>query len=920
MAERLYIIDGHSQIFRAYYSPAGRRSVRGKPVGAVYIFTRMLMKLIRQHKPDYLVCVLDPKGPTFRNEIFPAYKANRDEMPEDLREQMPVIENIVRAFGIPLEVLPGFEADDVIATLAKQGAKQGLAVRMVSRDKDLKQLLEPEVLLINADDDSTYGLADLKAEFGLSPEQYTEMQALAGDSVDNVPGAKGIGPKTAAELIREHGSLQAVLDHAPQIKQPKRRENLLAFVPEAELSRKLVTLRTDLDLKLDREAARLHPPQREKLLPLLRDLNFQSVIKELGWDDGASPAPEADAPAPAGKAVARKGGQQSLFGNAPAAAPAPVAGALAATPGSYRLVADTAALKALTGRLKGLREVGLHCAADGPGRLAGVALAFAPGDAVYVHATTGLTAAQVLEALGPALRDSAVTKIGHDLKADARILLAEGLSLAGIGGDTKLDAFLIDGSREDAKLASLAREYLGLETEDWDLLFGPEKTRKPLRESDPEAVCRYAAQFADFALRVNRVLAPRLVELELDKLAAGLELPLIAVLARMEHRGIRVDKPYLRRLSDEFAGEIATLEAACHGLAGREFNIGSPKQLAEVLYDELKLPEQGRTAKGTGRSTDQDALETLSPLHALPAKVLEWRHLSKLKSTYVDQLQELADAQDRVHTTYRQTVATGRLSSKDPNLQNIPVRTDTGRRIRRAFIAAPGQKLVSADYSQIELRILAHIADEPHMIAAFHAGEDIHKATAAAIFGAKLKDVTKQQRDAAKTVNYGVLYGQGAFGLAQQLGIPRADAQDFIDRYFSGHPRVKALTEQVLELCRAQGFVTTLMGRRRYLPEIASRNVMLKRQAERQAFNTVLQGTAADLIKKAMLDADRLIEAAGLPYSMLLQVHDELVFEAPAAQARDCAEFVRRVMGRAMELKVPLTVDAGVGDNWLEAK
>ncbi|MBX3475518.1 MAG: DNA polymerase I [Planctomycetes bacterium] len=923
MPDRLYIIDGHSQIFRAYYSPAGRRSVRGIPVGAVYIFTRMLQKLIKAHKPEYLICTLDPRGPTFRDEIYPQYKANRDEMPEDLRDQMPKIEAMVKAFGIPIAMVPGFEADDVIATLAKRGIKKGLSVRMISRDKDLKQLVEDDLLLLNADDDSTYGPKELKEEFGLTTEQYIDLQALAGDSVDNIPGAKGIGPKTAAELLQEYGSLENVLKHAEEIKQPKRRENLIAFKPEAELSKKLVTMRTDVPIEFDLDSARLRQPEKDKLLPLLTELNFKSVIKDLGWDDegaavssqesavGSNSADEQEPQAQARGAVESRskskpsGKQASMFG-APAAPPPQT---------DYVLVDSPKLLKDWLGKLSKSKSFAMHCAAETPDALAGIAFALKPGEACYVPVS-----ADALAGLKPILENPKQGKIGHDLKADARALLHKDITLHGIESDTKVDAFMLDGSREDAKLASLSREYLGHDTYNWDQLFGDPKTRPALTKADPKAVCAYAAQYADFALQVSAKFAPELKNLELDVLARDLEMPLVEVLARMEHRGIKVDRPYLKKLDAEFSKNIAALEKECHQLAKREFNIGSPKQLGEILYDELKLPEQGKTAKGTGRSTDIDALEALAPLHELPAKVLEWRHLSKLKSTYIDQLQEMADEDDRVHTSYRQTVATGRLSSKDPNLQNIPVRTENGRKLRRAFIAAKGMKLISADYSQIELRVLAHIADEKHMIESFKKGVDIHVTTAASVFNVTEEDVTKEQRNAAKTVNYAVLYGQGAQGLSQGLGITRAEAQSYIDNYFAGHPRVKALRDEVLAQCVKQGFVTTLLGRKRYLPEINSRNVMLKRQAERQAFNTVLQGTAADLIKQAMLNADAEIEKKGLNYRMLLQVHDELVFEAPESEAKACAEFVQKVMGGAMKLKVPLTVDAGIGDNWLDAK
>jgi DNA polymerase-1 len=934
VTESLYIIDGHSQIFRAYYSPAARRrTVRGKPVGAIYIFTRMLQKLIKQHKPDYLICVLDPKGPTFRNEIYPEYKANRGEMPEDLREQIPVIVQMVEAFEIPIVQVPGFEADDVIGTLAKQSAHHNVEVRLVTRDKDLKQLLEPHIKLLNAEDDSLYALAELKEELGVTPEQFVDIQALAGDSVDNIPGAKGIGIKTAAELIQQYGSMDEVLSKAEEIKQPKRRENLIAFREEAALSRQLVTIKTDVPgVKLDKKAAKYHEPKKERLLPLLSELNFKSVATDFGWGDemvaaespdrevGAQHEPGADAASKPAK-TRKPGAQTSLFGDVPAQQAPEIDRSLVAAGSDYTLVNDAASLQAFRKTIAKAARLAIHCAAEDYANLAGIAVATQPGKAWYLPLNSKtLDRAEVLKALGEKLADPKVGKLGHDLKHDLRLLLKEGCEIHGIESDTRLVAFLLDGSREDARLDSLCREYLGLDTVSWDKLFGEKKARVSLHEAEPERVMQYAAQYADYALRVSDALTPQLKQLELEDLANNLEFPLIEVLGRMEHRGIRIDKPYLAKLAKEMEKDIERLEKECHKLAGHEFAIGSPKQLGEVLFDELKLPVQGRTAKGTGRSTDQSTLEILAPMHELPAKVLEWRHLSKLKSTYVDALPELADADDRVHTTYRQTVATGRLSSKDPNLQNIPVRTEDGKKIRRAFIAADGCKLISADYSQIELRLLAHIADEKHMIAAFKDGVDIHKATAAGIFGVKAEDVTTHQRNVAKTVNYAVLYGQSAFGLSQGLGISRGEAKEFIDNYFNSHPRVAKLNDEVLEECRKQGYVKTLAGRKRYLPEIGSRNVMVRKQAERQAFNTVLQGTAADLIKQAMLDAHRQIEKQNLPWRMLLQVHDELVFEAPVQESKKCAEFAREVMSKAMKLKVPLDVDAGIGDNWLEAK
>ncbi|MHC4840918.1 MAG: DNA polymerase I, partial [Planctomycetota bacterium] len=719
---------------------------------------------------------------------------------------------------------------------------------------------------------------------------------------------------------------KAILDGADGIKQPKRRENLIAFRDHAELSRQLVTIRKDVPIDLDVEGSKLTDPDKETLQPLLTELNFKSILKDLGWGieedtpekkptkKPADKAPDKPKKKSKKKTDSAPAGQMSMFGEA---APKPKKAVLEANV-DYIVVANEKSLTAALKKLSKAKSLAVHAASEDYSSPAGVALAIKPGQAWYLPFND-----DNLPGVQSKLQDvlnSGARKVGHNLKHDKRCLLASDIELTGESVDTRIQAFLLDGSREDAKLAALSREFLGKDTVEWDALFGDKKTRKPLQEQPFDKVAQYACQFADYALRVSDTLAPMLKKLELSKLATEVEYPLIDVLSRMEFAGIRIDKAYLNELADSMGEAIEVLQTECHKLAGKEFNIGSPKQLAAILFDDLGLPVQGKTAKGTGRSTDVGTLEKLKELHELPAKVLEFRHLSKLKSTYVDQLPDLADDDSRVHTTYRQTVATGRLSSKDPNLQNIPVRTESGRKIRKGFVAKPGHKLVVADYSQIELRILAHIANEKAMIDAFKSGEDIHAATASKLFGIKADEVDKEQRTVAKTVNFGVLYGQSAFGLSQTLGIPRKEAKAFIDNYFEIHPKVKTLTASVLDECKDKGYVTTLAGRKRYLPEIKSKNVMVRKAAERQAFNTVLQGTAADLIKMAMLNADIEIRQKKHSWRMLLQVHDELVFESPKKDAKACAEFAERVMSGAMKLKVPLDVEAGIGDNWLEAK
>lgn len=967
MSQSLYIIDAFSQIFRAYWSPAARRrSVRGKPVGAAFIFARMCLALIQKQKPDFIVAAFDSKEKTFRDDIYPQYKAEREAMPEDLAEQLPLVRSILEAMGIPILEVPGLEADDIIGVLSKLGEKKGYEVRLVSRDKDLKQLLSEHVKLLNEEDGSTYGPEELKAEFGLRPEQFLEVLALAGDSVDNIPGAKGVGVKTAAKLLAEHGSMEKIFAAAESgaIKQPKLRENLIAFKPESKLSRQLAAIVTDGEwakkVPFDEKAAALHPldARKDKLLPLLVDLNFNSIVEDLGWKaDAVASSPESGVRSPESKSTnaapkaetgAPKGVQKSMFGSAPAKPSAPPPPKeLVEAQAKYATIDTPDDFKKLIDRLKKAKTFALHCLADEPAPLeepdedeeedarkkatsdlglrtpdlVGIAFAFEPGDACYLPLNAAIKPAAAFDALKPVLESAKINKRGHDLKRDMRLLLAQGIDMAGAESDTKLDAFMLDTVREDARLDSLSREYLGLDIPGVETIAGGEKRRPgKLADADAKRVSAYGAMCADYALRVSRILEPQLKAQDLVKLTHELELPLVQVLAHMETRGIKIDQPYLTKLGKEMAERIGELEREIHKLAGQEFTVNSPKQLGAILFDKLNLPVQGKTAKGTGRSTDMGTLEKLAPLHPLPAKVVEYRHQAKLKSTYVDALPLLADERGRVHTSYRQTVATGRLSSKDPNVQNIPVRTELGQKIRRAFIADKGHKLISADYSQVELRLLAHVSDDKHLRQAFLDGEDIHKAVAAKVFGIALKDVTKEQRNTAKTVNYAVLYGQSAFGLSQLLNVSRAEATQFIENYFSGYPNVKELQTKVLEGCRKDGYVTTLLGRKRYLPEITSKNAMLRSQAERQAFNTVLQGTAADLIKKAMLNVHAAVEAKKLPYAMLLQVHDELVFEAPEKEAKKCAEFAQEKMSGAMKLSVPLVVDVGIGDNWLEAK
>ena len=886
-SQRIYLIDGSSYIYRAYYAIPHLSNARGAATNAVYGFTNMLLKVVRDEKPDHLAVIFDAKGPTFRKEIYPEYKANRAKMPEDLVPQIPLIKEVVRAFNMPVVEKEGFEADDIIATLAERFAASGMAVTVVTGDKDLMQVVGERVRLLDTMKDKVSGPEEVRERFGGPPEQVKEVLALAGDSSDNIPGVPGIGEKTAKELIGQFGSLENLLANIDGVKGEKRRENLRKFAEQARLSRRLVSLVRDVPLDLDYDNFVLAEPDRSALTALFKEMEFHKLLQEFSADNRA-------------------------------------------TGEGYTGVLTEADFDCLLETLKEAKRICLDTETTSldPTRadLVGISFAVRAGEAWYLplgHRYLGapeqLDRQMVLERLRPLLEDPGAAKVGQNLKYDALVLRRAGIELAGIVCDTMILSYLTNPAAKSHGMDTLAAEHLGYKTITFSEVAGSGKNQVGFSEVEVEKAIVYAAEDADITLRLAEKLEPLLKEAKQEKLFREVEMPLMEVLADMEWTGVRIDPDFLRVLSGQMEKKLATLEGEIHELARGPFNIGSPKQLGEVLFERLKLP-RGRRTK-TGWSTDVEVLTTLAEDHAIASKILEYRSLAKLKGTYTDALPKLIHPQTgRIHTSFNQTVtATGRLSSSEPNLQNIPIRTGEGGRIREAFIPAEGNVLLSADYSQVELRILAHMAAEDVLRESFERGEDIHARTASEIFGVFPELVTAEMRRQAKTINFGVLYGMSAFGLAKSLGIGRKEAQEFIDHYFARYPKVKGFMEERIAEAREKLYVTTLLGRRCAIPEIRSRNGAVRGYAERNAVNYPIQGSAADIIKVAMVRIFARLRREGLGAKMVLQVHDELVFDVPEAELEAVRSLVREEMEGAVELDVPLVVDIGVGKNWREA-
>ncbi len=908
--KRLYLIDGNSYVYRAFHAIRQLSNSKGFPTNAVYGFTAMLLKVVREERPDYLAVAFDSRGPTTRHEYYPEYKATRPPMPEGLVPQVPVIWELVRAFRIPVLQQQGIEADDLLAAATREGLRHDLDVVLVSGDKDLLQLVSPHVSVLDTMKEQRWTPEEVERRYGIAPERLVEMMALMGDAIDNVPGVRGVGEKTALELVKQFGTLEQLYAHLGQVKGEARKKSLGAGREAAFLSRRLVTLDPGVPVRVDLDELRPQPPDTAAALAIFRELEFSRFVREL---------------TPGGPA----GGEEAAASRGGGAAQGPE-GARATR--DYRLVLTRGELEALARLLResGGFAVDLETTSLEPLRadIVGLSFSVAPHAAWYVpvgHRYLGapeqLPLALVLGTLGPLLSDPALPKYGQNLKYDALVLARAGIELAPIGFDTMVASYVINPTRHQHNLAELALEYLGERVTSYAEVAGSGKKQVSFAEVEVGRARDYSGEDADVALRLARLLAPKIEERGFHELYYGLELPLVSVLARMERNGVRIDSGLLRDASKETELQLQELMRRIWAIAGQEFNINSPKQLAEVLFDRLGLPVVRRTK--TGRSTDEDVLTKLAASHELPAEILSWRSLAKLKNTYLDVLPTLVNPETgRVHTSFNQTVAaTGRLSSSDPNLQNIPVRTELGRRIREAFVAAPGNVLISADYSQIELRIMAHLSGDAELRSAFAHGEDVHARTAAAIFGGEPGAVSVEQRRTAKTINFGIIYGMGAFGLSQQLGIDQKQAKEFIERYFERYPGVRSWLDRTVEEARRTGYVETLLGRRRYLPEIQSENRGVAQFAERMATNTPLQGTAADMIKKAMLAIDRELAATPRRWRslMVLQIHDELLFDAPAAEAARLEALVRERMEGVVRLAVPVVVDIGRGKNWAEA-
>jgi len=870
----LYLIDISSYFYRAFHAIRGLATSKGFPTNAAYGVTTMLLKVIRERQPHYLALVFDSKGPTQRHRDFPDYKAHRPPMPEELVMQLPYIQKIIDGFRLPALRQEGFEADDLICTLVHRARAEGFRVEIITGDKDLLPLVQEGVDMWDPMKEVRYDPAAIREKYGLTPEELVEVRALAGDASDNIPGVPGIGEKTALKLVARFHSLENLLAHLDEVKEKSLRSRLSEYADQARLSRRLTLLECAVPLTVDLEALQPGPPDREGLRRLFVELEFNKLVKELGFDTRP-----------------------------------PETCLLVKTPED--LVQVAAAIRA-AGWLSLVYLMGEQHPVMAP--LAGVALAWKAGSAAYVPFGPVLTAEVVWQVLGPLWSDPAVQKVGADLKAAILIAGLSGREPAGLAGDILLASYLLDPARYEQNLENVALHYLGLN------LAGPrELAGRPLGVVDlpPDLGCVYGASRAEAAHNLWPILKGELEQEALWDLYAHLELPLLAVLARMEARGIRLEQDFLRRFGQDLEESLKRLEGEIYHLAGEEFLINSPQQLGRILFEKLNLTPQKKT-KGKALSTDVEVLQNLAAAHPLPAKILEYRTMGKLKSTYVDALLKLVNpATGCIHTTFLQSVAaTGRLSSRDPNLQNIPVRGELGGQVRQAFIPAPGHVFLGADYSQMELRLLAHFSEDPVLTKAFLEGIDIHRQTAAEVFDIHPELVTYEMRRQAKVVNFGVIYGISAFGLAKQMGVPNRVASEFIQRYFARHTRVQAYLDETLKTAQEHGWVTTLLGRRRRTPNLKSSNRILRQEAERAAINTPLQGTAADIIKKAMLEVETALTAAGLAAKMLLQIHDELLFEVPEPELAATAKVVRRIMQGVVNLKVPLAVDLRVGKNW----
>ncbi|SMC24428.1 DNA polymerase I [Desulfacinum hydrothermale DSM 13146] len=894
----LYLIDASSYMYRAFYAMGQRLTAPdGTPTQAVYGFHQMLQKVLKDKKPERVCVVYDPPGPTLRHAIYPDYKATRERMPEDLVVQVPLIKNLVDLLGIPSVEITGYEADDVIAALARKALQAGMRVVIISGDKDLHQLVrEPHVIQWDPQKDEIFTSETVERKLGVRPEQVRDFLALMGDSSDNVPGVAGVGRKTAQNLLRQFGTLDQVLSRVEDIKSAAIKKKILAGKEAALLSRDLVTVREDAPVALEPDQCTIGAADTKGLVAFFQSLGFRRFLDELAREAGGEAAH-----------AAAEGLQRR-----------------------DRLVTDEKGFSAVLAEIarEDVLSIDLETTSTDAMRadLVGVALCWEDHQAAYIpvghtgeDAGEQLSATRVLEGLRPFLEGERPRKVGQNIKYEWVVLKRHGVELQGIDFDTMVASYLLDPGNPSHRLERIVAEHLGESKLRYSDVAGSGKHQIPFAQVPLEKAVDYACSDAETTFRLVPVLREKLQGAKLENLMDTLERPLIAVLARMEHRGIRVDAARLHELSKVLEEGIRKEEEAIYHIAGGPFNIQSPIQLRDVLFGKLQLPVIKKTK--TGPSTDMSVLEELAALHPIAQHIVTYRSLTKLKNTYVDNLPKLIHPETgRIHTSYNQAVtATGRLSSSDPNLQNIPIRTEEGRRIREAFVPEAGCVLLAADYSQIELRIFAHYSGDERLVAAFAEGADIHRRTAAEMFGVPPHEVTPEMRRQAKTINFGIIYGMGPYGLGKQLGISQAGAKAAIERYFATYEGVKGWIQQVVEECRERGYAETLLGRRRYLPELNSRNRNVRQQGERLAVNTTIQGTAADLIKKAMIDIDDAIRKEGLGTAMLLQVHDELVFEVPEDELDRIRALVRDLMENVHPLSVPLVVDMGWGANWAEA-
>jgi len=902
MSPPVILVDGSSYLYRAYHALPPLTNSKGQATGAVKGVINMIRRLIKDYPDSPVAVIFDAKGKTFRDDIYPEYKANRPPMPDDLREQIQPIHQIIEAMGLPLIVVDGVEADDVIGTYAAQASKQGRQVVVSTGDKDMAQLVNQHVTLINTMNDTVLDVEGVKEKFGIPPELIIDFLALMGDKVDNIPGVAGVGEKTALALLQGLGGLDDIyrqLEKVPELEfrgAKKMPEKLAAERDKAYLSYTLATIKTDLDLDVAIEDLANNAEQKELLLTYFEGLEFKSWVEELldSEVEAVPAAPDAET--------------------------------------DYQLVLDQDAFDSWLVKLAEADLFAFDTETTGlnymQARVVGVSFAVEPHSAAYVPfghdylgAPSQLSEEVVWAALKPLLEDSNKAKVGQNLKYDRSVLANHGIELRGIAHDTMLESYVVDSTVTRHDMNSLALKYLGIKTIHFEDIAGKGTKQLSFNQIKLEEAGPYAAEDADITLQLHRALFPKLTAAQsLLDVYRDIEMPLVPVLSRIERQGALVSRELLNQQSHELGLRIDELEKQAHELAGQSFNLGSPKQLGEVLFEKLELPVIKKTPKGAP-STAEEVLVELALDYPLPKLLLEHRSLRKLKSTYTDKLPEMIDPDSgRIHTSYHQAVtATGRLSSSDPNLQNIPIRSSEGRRIRQAFIAPTGRLILAADYSQIELRIMAHLSEDSGLLDAFSKNLDVHSATAAEVFGVELEQVSSEQRRKAKAINFGLIYGMSAFGLGKQLHVGRNEAQEYIDRYFERYPGVQSYMDNTRALAAKQGYVETLFGRRLYLPEINARNKMRVQAAERTAINAPMQGTAADIIKRAMVTVDSWLQKSGVDACVIMQVHDELVLEVAEQQLDEVRTTVCELMSGAAELAVPLLVEAGAGDNWDEA-